>query len=159
METVKIARETIEGLFNLQVGLAEDTIQSLCAGIAECISGYAHSAPPLSLCYCSLVMTPACSVSGVVGCPAADGCASLPCCPRPSQCPCTGAFAGSWVFAVRSSTQPLSFAAGCRYAQTVLRQLGPVDALIPPLPGLVRYKEAIAVKAEAAKNGQTSPMW
>ena len=42
VETVKIARETIEGLFNLQVGLAEDTIQSLCAGIAECISGYAR---------------------------------------------------------------------------------------------------------------------
>ena len=34
-----------------------------------------------------------------------------------------------------------------------------MDALIPALPGLVRYKEAIAVKAEAAKNGQTSPMW
>ena len=48
-----------------------------------------------------------------------------------------------------------------RYAQTVLRQLGPVDALIPPLPVLVRYKEAIAVKAEAAgtRSGQTSPMW
>ena len=39
VETVKIARETIEGLFNLQVGLAEETIQSLCAGIADCISG------------------------------------------------------------------------------------------------------------------------
>ena len=47
----------------------------------------------------------------------------------------------------------------CRYAQSVLRQLGPVDALIPPLPSLVRYKEAIAVKAEAAKGGQTSPAW
>ena len=41
METVKIARETMEGLFNLHVGLAEDIVNALCAGIAECISGCA----------------------------------------------------------------------------------------------------------------------
>ena len=50
VETVKIARETIEGLFNLQVGLAEDTIQSLCAGIAECIAGYAQPQPHTCCC-------------------------------------------------------------------------------------------------------------
>ena len=46
VETVKIARETMEGLFNLHVGLAEEVVGSLCAGIADCISGYA---PPHTL--------------------------------------------------------------------------------------------------------------
>ena len=52
---MKIARETIEGLFNLQVGLAEDTIQSLCAGIAECIAGYAQPQPLTRCCAASWV--------------------------------------------------------------------------------------------------------
>ena len=62
METVKIARETIEGLFNLQVGLAEDTIQSLCAGIAECIAGYGHPQPHACCCATSSVSCSLCSL-------------------------------------------------------------------------------------------------
>ena len=43
----------------------------------------------------------------------------------------------------------------------MLRQLGPADALVPPLPVLVRYKEAIAVKAEttSARSVPASPVW
>lgn len=38
----------------------------------------------------------------------------------------------------------------CSYADFVTRQMGPIEALLPPLPPLTRYKQDLVSKAAAA---------
>ena len=46
----------------------------------------------------------------------------------------------------------------CRYVKFVTSTVGSLDAMVPPTPGMTRYKRELAVKAEeAAVTGRNSP--
>ncbi|KAK9787273.1 hypothetical protein WJX73_008331 [Symbiochloris irregularis] len=75
VETVKVGTETLEGLFDLNVALTEDTVRACCLGVAQTFNDY---------------------------------------------------------------------------TDFVTRQTGPIEALLPPVPPLTRYKQDLVAKAQAS---------